>query len=163
MSIENFLNNFDEHNKQIEDAKVKKESAESKKKMENEQYLIDFQEYYSRIITTIFKEIEEKLADKFEMNIPTEPILSQGSYFYKIELTPNFKNYVEKVVVEIISEGERRLITLSGRAYGPDDKNLGIDGLHRFQGELKEFKETDLENEVTEILNKTFVRKKPGA
>ena len=163
MSIENFLNSFDEYNKQIEDAKIKKQNAEAEKKMQNEQYLTDFQEYYSEIIIPIFKEIEGKLADKFELNIPTEPISAQRASFYKIELTPNFKNYVEKVVVEIIAEGERRLITLSGRAYGPDNKSLGIDGLHRFQDELELFKETDLENEVTEILNKTFIRKKPSA
>lgn len=163
MSIENFLKNFNEHNNRIEDAKVKKEYAESVKQMENEQYLTDFQEYYSEIITPIFNEIKKKLADKFELNIPTEPIFAQRAYFYKIELIPTFKNYVEKIVVEIIAEGERRLITLSGRVFGPDDKSIGIDGLHRFQDELEAFKETDLENEVTEILNNTFLQKKPGA
>ena len=160
MKIEDFLNDFDEHNKRIEDAKIKKQYAEDEKRMENEKYLSDFNEYYENQIVQEIKEIGKKLADKFELNSPEEPISAQRAHFYKIELIPNFKHYVEKVEVEIIAEGERRLITLSGRAYGPDNKNQNSDGLHRFQDELEAFQKIELESEITAILNKIFLPKK---
>ena len=163
MSIENFLNDFDEQNKRIKEAKEKKQYEEAEKQMNNEQYLSDFQEYYEQQIISELKEIQKKLAAKFEMEIPAEPISAQRAYFYKIKLIPNFEHYVEKVEVEIIAEGERRLITLSGRAFGPEEKNIDYDGLHRFQDSLEKYKGLDLENEVTEILNKIFLRKKPIA
>lgn len=159
MKIENFLNDFDEHNKRSAEAKIKEQNAKDKQKMENEKYLSDFDEYYVNTIIPKIKQIETKIKDKFQVNFPNEPDLSQRSYFYKIELTPNFTNYVEKVQFEIIVEGERRLITFSGSAYGSDEKNLNIKGLNRFQDEIEEFKKVDLENEVSEILNKIFLLK----
>jgi len=159
MGIEDFLNDFDEQAKRRSDAKKREEEAREKQKAENEKYLADFQEYYTNIVIPQLKLIGEKLSAKFDFTYDEEPHSAQRAFFYKTQLVPKFEHFIEKIEVQIIAEGERRLITLSGNAYGKDNRSLDRDGLHRFQDVFEAFQRIDLENEITEILNKLFLNK----
>lgn len=99
------------------------------------------------------------MINKFDINYNSQPKSAQGTNFYKTDLSPKFEHYIKKIEIQIIAESGRRLITLSGNAYGPENKNLDIDGLHRFQDTAEIFRNINLENEITEILNKIFLKK----
>jgi len=159
MSIENFLSDFEEQSEKRAEAKKREQEAQEKQTTENEKYLANFQEYYTASVIPKLKIIGEKLSSKFDLTYSDEPNSAQGSFFYKTQLTPKFEHYIKKIEFLIIAEGERRLITLSGNAYGADNRSLERDGLNRFQDVMEAFQRIDLENEITEILNKLFLKK----
>jgi len=159
MDIENFLNEFDENNKRITVAKLREQEAKEKQQADDLKYIADFQEHYENNIIPELEQIKIKLKDKFNLNYNDKPQSSQSSYFYTTELIPNFEHFIERIDIKIIAEGSRRLISLSGKAFGPDGKYLSNDGLHRYQDVMDAFKKINLENEITEILNKIFLKK----
>ena len=159
MGVEDFLNDLDEQSKRRKEAKQREEAAKGKLKEENEKYLSDFQEYYEiKVIPELIK-IGDKLNSKFELTYENEPNSAQGSYFYKTLLIPKFEHFIKKIDIQIIAEGNRRLITLSGTAYDSENKTLNRDGLVRFQDVFEAFQSIDLENEITAILNRLFLKK----
>jgi len=158
MSIEKFLSDFDEHNKRKSDAKTREALAKEKQKADDENYLAEFKEYYENVVVPELKAIDKKLGDRFHLNYSDSPeMLQANSYFSKIQIVPNFEHFITEINVQISAEGGRRLVTLSGT---PSSKNgrSSTDGTLSFQDVMEAFKKINLEEEISKILEKSFVK-----
>lgn len=160
MSIEHFLNNFDKQNE--DSANRKTETVEAKKKAEEAEkaYLAGYKLYFNNSVATEIQAIGKKLVDKFDLEYNEPTIMQSNTYLSTVSLIPKFEHYVKKVEIQFTCEGGRKLITISGRGRGENEKEQAMgDGVLTFQDNFETFAGLNLENEFTKILEKLFIKK----
>ena len=159
MSIENFLNNFE---KQGDESKEKAKlilEAKEKEVAKEKAFLEDYKSYYDATLKSEFEKCAEKLESKFELEFDDEPTISQGKHYYsKINIVPKFEHYVKKVIISFTAESGRELITMSGQYENEKGQQPG-DGIYGFQEDVPKFKQLNIEEEISKILEKVFIKK----
>lgn len=158
MSIENFLNSFDKQNAELKRDKEQRESAENRRLESQKQFIKIYKDYYSEELAEKLKTIAEKLQDKFAFEL-VEPKDFQGNNcLTELILKSKFEHNIKRVKIEITTEGDRRLITIGGVSEAANGKKIGE--FHSiFQESLTEFEKLNLEEKISEILNKSFIKK----
>jgi hypothetical protein len=157
MSIEQFLNDLEkksqEHAKKlkgIEDAILKKEAEEK-------EFLARFGSIYAERIIKDFNEISTKLKEKFIVDYDRitreqQPDVKEG----KIDISPKFESKIKTLTIVITAEANRRLITITGKAFDQNPKGIH-ESIVTFQDTLDKFLKIYIEDEISKILAKYFI------
>jgi len=158
MSIENFLNDFDNQNDKLKADKEKKE-LELKLKIESqENFIKTYKTYFEQVLKNQLESIANKLSEKFSYQI-IEPADFQGNNcLTELILESKFDHHIKIVKINFTTEGDRKLISLGANTEANHGKILG-ERHHSFQGNLDAFEKLNLEDEISKILNKIFIRK----
>jgi hypothetical protein len=157
MSIEQFLNDLDK--KSQEHAKKLKgiEDAIRKKEVEEKEFLVRFSSIYAERIVKDFNEISTKLKEKFIVDYDRitreqQPDVKEG----KIDISPKFESEIKILTIVITAEANRRLITITGKAFDQNPKGIQ-ESIVTFQDTLDKFFEIYIEDEISKILAKYFI------
>jgi hypothetical protein len=157
MSIEQFLNDLDK--KSQEHAKKLKgiEDAILKKEVEEKEFLVRFSSIYAEKIVKDFNEISTKLKEKFIVDYDRitreqQPDVKEG----KIDISPKFESKIKTLAIVITAEANRRLITITGKAFDQNPKGIQ-ESIVTFQDTLDKFLEIYIEDEISKILAKYFI------
>jgi len=157
MSIDKFLNDLDKKNQ--EHAKKVKgiEDAILKKEIEEKEFLVRFSSIYAERIVKDFNEISIKLKEKFIVDYERitreqQPDVKEG----KIDISPKFERKIKTVTITVIAEANRRLITITGKAFEQNPKGIE-ESIVTFQDTLDNFLEINIEDEISKILSKYFI------
>lgn len=158
MGIENFLNDL--QNQDDELANRKKEALQAKQDLENadKKYLEEFRIFYTQNLYPLFDKIKGELESKFDLSYTDPEIMQLNNYLAQVFLVPKFDNGIKKLIIQFTAEGGRRLISISGQIVNDQGQSMG-DGIHNFQGPNEEFLKLNIEEEISNILAKAFIRK----
>lgn len=159
MSIENFLNDFEKQKQEVDERRKQLLEAKDKEADKEKAFLENYAIYYDETLKAEFENVGKKLDGKFALEFDDKPTISQGkNYFSKVIITPKFDHYVKKVVISLTVESGRELITLSGN-YENEKGNQSGDGIFGVQESVPNFKKLNIEDEISKILQKIFIKK----
>jgi hypothetical protein len=159
MSIDNFLNDLDKQGEEFKKKQKIAEDARLKRETEDSAFIQEFNSHYSREVTKIFKTLKEKLKERFVFVYDRTTASQQINVFAAvIQISPKFDTTIKTITVTIIGEAGRRLITISGNAIDVRNNEFK-DGIVPFQDSFDKFKELDLDNEISKVLQKYFLNK----
>jgi len=158
MNIENFLNDFDNQNDNLKAEKEKRELEQKLKIESQEKFIKTYKNYFNENLKKELESIAEKLQQKFSYEI-LEPKDFQGNNcITEIILKSKFEHHIKRIIFQITTEGDRKLISFGADTQTAHGKRIG-DHYHSFQSNLAEFERLNLEDEISKILNKIFIRK----
>ncbi len=157
MSIEQFLNDLDKKNQEHAKKLKGMEEAILKKEIEEKEFLVRFSSIYAERIVKDFNEISTKLKEKFIVDYESitreqQPGVKGG----KIDISPKFESKIKTVTIIVIAEANRRLITITGKAFNQNPKGIE-ESIVTFQDTLDKFLEIHIEDEISKILAKYFI------
>lgn len=159
MSIENFLNDFEKQKQEAEERKKQILEAKEKEIEKDKIFLENYANYYNESLKPEFENIGRKLDGKFALKFDESPSISQGKhYFSKIIITPKFDHYVKKIIISLTAESGRELITLTGQ-YENEKGDQHGDGIFGVQESIPNFKKLNIEDQISKILEKIFIKK----
>lgn len=159
MSLDKFLKDFEAQGDEAIQKRKLAQEAKEKLEAENNAYLAEFKTYYVQILSPQFDKFQEKLNGKFDLSYE-EPNISQiNNYLAILTLTPLFENMTKEIEIQFTAEGGRRLISLSGNPKNAKGDRIG-DGILIFQDTFEVFKQLDIEEHISKILDKIFIRNK---
>lgn len=157
MSIDKFLNDLDKKNQEHAEKLKGIEEAILKKEIDEKEFLARFSSIYAERIVKDFNGISTKLKEKFIVDYERitreqQPDVKEG----KIDISPKFESKIKTVTITVIAEANRRLITITGKAF--DQNPRGIEeSIVTFQDTLDRFLEIYIEDEISKILAKYFI------
>jgi len=157
MSIEQFLNDLDKKNQDHAKKLKGMEEAILKKEIEEKEFLVRFSSIYAERIVKDFNEISTKLKEKFIVDYERitreqQPDVKEG----KIAISPKFESKIKTVTIVVIAEANRRLITITGKAFDQNPKEIE-ESIVTFQDTLDKFLEICIGDEISKILAKYFI------
>jgi hypothetical protein len=161
MNIENFFNDFDQQNEKIKAEKEKRE-LELQQKLDDQQSFINtFKKYYENTLKNQLDTIAEKLSVKFEHSINEPQDFSGNNSLFELVLIPKFEHAVKEIKITIIVEGSRKLITLSANTkVSSSIYNVNNEHHGGFQTNFEEFVNINIEEKISELLSRIFIKKK---
>jgi hypothetical protein len=154
MSIEKFLNDLDKQDEEFKQKQKSAEEARQKIEADDAAFLQEFNKYYARELTRVFRTLKEKLKKRFDFVYDKSTSLQQfNTCEAKVQISPKFDTSTKIITVLIFCEAGRRLITISSRV------NERKDGLVAFQDTFDKFKELDIDEEIAKVLEKYLLKK----
>lgn len=158
MSLDKFLNDFENQGNVAAERRKLAEEAKLKLENENTEYLEKFKVFYNETLVPQFDNFAEKLDEKFDLSYEEPVIIQVNNYFAKVTLKPLFIHAIKEVTINFSVEGGRKLVSLSGHSKNAKGDEIG-DGIHVFQNTFEVFEQLNIEDQISEILDKIFIRK----
>lgn len=158
MSIDQFLNDFENQGSRAMRDKKFAENARLKEQGEDAEYLERFRLFYIEKLIPQFNEMKQDLVGKFNLYYNEPTIAQRNNYFANVTIIPSFSHTNKEIIIRFTAEGTRKLISISGNAKDAKGVEIG-DDVFIFQDTIEAFEQLNIQDQISEILNKLFIRK----